>query len=408
VRRTSRRSSNRREVAPRPNPFCRAALFVRDDLAAAGAAVFGRLGWTGNSAEAMSRRSRPCPRGNGGPSSFWVCGARPASSNGQRTRASGFRASAGAPSPRPLDVRLGAAIRHERIEPGKPQPVGQLAAGEEAVVSGLTDLTRRFIHGLIQVMRRSRSRSQLPLPLAPRFGWGGARKGAGRPAGSRPRVQHLLRPPVPGWAPAHVTVRVRPGLPSLRRGAFVQELRASLRRGCERGDFRVLHYSVQADHVHLLVESAGKRALACGMKSIGARLARAIHRADALRGPVLDGRYHLRVLRTPREVRNAIAYVLLNVRHHLVKRGGTPSRHVLDAASSARWFDGWAARATPRPTPAGAPEVARPHTWLARVGWRRHGLIDPGAGLPRLDPPCDSASHRSPASADSSRALERT
>jgi REP element-mobilizing transposase RayT len=162
----------------------------------------------------------------------------------------------------------------------------------------------------------------------------------------------------------------------------VQELRATLRQGCERGDFRVLHYSVQTDHVHLLVESAGKQALACGMKSIGARLARAIHRAFALAGPVLDGRYHLRVLRTPREVRNAIAYVLLNARHHLVKRGGTPSRHFLDAASSGRWFDGWSARGASRSTPPpGEPEVARPHTWLARVGWRRHGLIDP-AGPP--------------------------
>jgi hypothetical protein len=112
------------------------------------------------------------------------------------------------------------------------------------------------------------------------------------------------------------------------------------------------------------------------MKSIGARLARAVHRAFALAGPVLDGRYHLRVLRTPREVRNALAYVLLNARHHWRKRTGTPMRTVLDAASSARWFDGWTSRAGP---PQGEPEVAQPHTWLARIGWRRHGLIDPRA-----------------------------
>jgi hypothetical protein len=154
----------------------------------------------------------------------------------------------------------------------------------------------------------------------------------------------------------------------------------------------VLHYSVQADHVHLLVESAGRSALARGMKSIGARLARAIQRAFALAGPVLDGRYHLRVLRTPREVRNALAYVLLNARHHLLKLlkrfQGSPRRAssaVLDAASSARWFDGWASE-VPRTVavPEDEPEVARPHTWLARVGWRRHGLIDPAG--PRVGP----------------------
>jgi REP element-mobilizing transposase RayT len=193
-------------------------------------------------------------------------------------------------------------------------------------------------------------------------------------------VQHLVRPAVPGWAPAHVTLRMRSGIPSLRRGRFVQEFRATLRRGCERGDFRVLHYSVQRDHVHFVVESAGKRALGCGMKATGARLARAVNRAFSLAGPVLDGRYHLRVLRTPREVRNALAYVLLNARHHLVKRGGGPPRSVvLDAASSARWFDGWKGHpgAMSRVSVPTEREVAWPHTWLARVGWRRRGLIDP-------------------------------
>jgi hypothetical protein len=120
------------------------------------------------------------------------------------------------------------------------------------------------------------------------------------------------------------------------------------------------------------------------MKATGARLARAVNRAFSLAGPVLDGRYHLRVLRTPREVRNALAYVLLNARHHLAKRrGGSPRPAVLDAASSARWFDGWKgrARAMARVPPPAESEVARPRTWLARVGWRRRGLIDP-AGSP--------------------------
>jgi hypothetical protein len=34
----------------------------------------------------------------------------------------------------------------------------------------------------------------------------------------------------------------------------------------------VIHYSLQGDHAHLIVEAAGKDALACGMKSIAARL----------------------------------------------------------------------------------------------------------------------------------------
>jgi REP element-mobilizing transposase RayT len=182
----------------------------------------------------------------------------------------------------------------------------------------------------------------------------------------------------------HVTLRARVGVPSLRTVAFVREFRSSLAEACERGEFRVNHYSLQGDHAHLIVEARGKDALARGMKSIAARLARAMNRSAGRSGPVLDGRYHHRSLRSPREVRRALAYVLLNARRHLAKR-----RHVsraepvrLDPASSARWFDGWRPGSEPEEIDVtGRPEVAQPHTWLLRVGWRRHGLVDP-ADLP--------------------------
>jgi REP element-mobilizing transposase RayT len=185
---------------------------------------------------------------------------------------------------------------------------------------------------------------------------------------------------VPVDCPVHVTLRVKANLPSLRDGRFVQEWRRSLAEASERGDFRVNHYSLQGDHAHMIVEAHGKEALACGMKSIGARLARAVNRVTAHRGPVLDGRYHHRSLRSPREVRRALAYVLLNARRHLAKsRGLSHSTAVhLDGASSARWFDGWRPEVASRlPEVTGAPEIARARTWLLRVGWRRHGLVDP-------------------------------
>ena len=181
--------------------------------------------------------------------------------------------------------------------------------------------------------------------------------------------------------PVHVTLRVRPGVPSLRGGALVHEWRRSLAEASERGDFRVNHYSLQGDHAHLIVEAHGKEALANGMKSIGARLARAVNRVGQRSGPVLDGRYHHRSLRSPREVRRALAYVLLNARRHLAKsRGVTRSATAhLDGASSARWFDGWRPEVANRIRVSSVtPEVARPRTWLLRVGWRRHGLVDPG------------------------------
>ncbi len=133
-----------------------------------------------------------------------------------------------------------------------------------------------------------------------------------------------------------------------------------------------MHYVLMGNHAHLIVEGADRQALGRGMKAVGARLARAVNRVFDRRGPVLEERYHLRVLETPREVRGAIRYVLLNAARH-ARRAGRALR--IDPASSGRWFDGWSRGKVVRER-APAP-VARPRTWLLRAGWRRHGLLDP-------------------------------
>src|SRR5262249_55036490 len=158
---------------------------------------------------------------------------------------------------------------------------------------------------------------------------------------ARPPVHHVLRPNVPRRGTAHVTLRMQRDVPSLRSRRFAREFQMRLRKGCERGEFRVCHYSIQRDHVHLVVEAAGKETLGRGMKSVGIRLARTVNRVFGRSGPVLYGRYHLRVLRTPREVRHALAYVLLNARKHWRQRNGIAPPVVLDVASSGAWFDGW-------------------------------------------------------------------
>jgi REP element-mobilizing transposase RayT len=168
---------------------------------------------------------------------------------------------------------------------------------------------------------------------------------------------------------------MRREIPSLRSRRIVGAFEASLRAGCDRGRFRVAHYTLMRDHAHFIVEATDAHALACGMKSLCARLARAVNRAAKRCGSVLADRYHLRVLRTPREVRNAIAYVLLNARKHAaaLRRSLMPAEQ-LDAASSGRWFNGWR---TPLQAARDAPAVVQPRTWLLAVGWRRLGLVDP-------------------------------
>ena len=194
-------------------------------------------------------------------------------------------------------------------------------------------------------------------------------------------MPHESRDAFPARYPCHVTLKAREGIASLRSVSVVKEVESSFRR-CDRKGFRLVHYSIQGDHVHAIVEANGPDALGRGMKSLAARFARAVNRALRRRGPVLRERYHLRVLRTPREVRNALRYVLLNARHHWAKqrRGrALPGPVRLDPASSARWFDGWKREALV-PEAARAPDVPAvcpPSTWLLGVGWRRLGLLDP-------------------------------
>ena len=187
---------------------------------------------------------------------------------------------------------------------------------------------------------------------------------------------HREREKIPGNCPVHVTFRVRKDVPGLRTKRLVREFRRSLAKVCERGRFRVVHYSIQRNHVHLLVEAQGKDELASGMKSIGARFARAVNRVFSRSGPVLDGRFHHHVLRKPREVRNALAYVLLNVRKHRLQSGGGAPPVRLDEASSGRWFEGWK-RPPPVTGTVGIRDVALARSWLLTTGWRRYGLIDP-------------------------------
>jgi REP element-mobilizing transposase RayT len=170
--------------------------------------------------------------------------------------------------------------------------------------------------------------------------------------------------------PGRVTLRVRRDVPSLRTLRLIREIERSLRAIAMRSTFRVVQYSLQHDHVHLIVESDGAAALSNGMKSFAARLARAVNRVFDRRGEVLDGRYHHRALGTPREVRAALSYVLLDARKHARPQGNADRG--LDPASSGRWFDGWAEGSLPAGDP---PAVARAETWLLRAGWRRHGLL---------------------------------
>ncbi|HYX91373.1 MAG TPA: hypothetical protein VE782_07420 [Myxococcaceae bacterium] len=125
----------------------------------------------------------------------------------------------------------------------------------------------------------------------------------------------------------------------------------------ERGDFRVTHFSVQGNHVHLLVETSNAISLAAGLKGLAIRLARGLNAMMGSRGPVFADRYHSHALRTPTEVRNALGYVLGNYQSHAWRRGEKLHPGFVDRYASSH--------------PDNCVLVAQACSWLLNAGWRR-------------------------------------
>jgi putative transposase len=164
-----------------------------------------------------------------------------------------------------------------------------------------------------------------------------------------------------------LTLRARKDVRSLRSERAFPAVRDAVAQA-SRPEFRVLQFSVQDDHLHLIVEAEDEQTLSAGARGLSIRLARAINKACRRRGPVWGDRYHTRALKTPRETRQAMVYVLMNFKKH-----HPHDRRTLDPCSSARWFDGF--RDLP-PDLSGTSPTWKARTWLASRGWRRHGLID--------------------------------
>lgn len=180
------------------------------------------------------------------------------------------------------------------------------------------------------------------------------------------RVAHMARADHRAERPVHVTMRVR--CRCLRTQAVFPAVRAVLGAVNRRRPdaFRVVEFSVQSNHIHLIVEADSRTELVSGMRSLAIRLALNVNRALKRRGSLLDGRWHGHELTTPREVRHALVYVLANGAKHGVHG------HTRDAFSSAPYFRGFSDVVTP---PGGEPPNVAAKTWLLRIGWQKWGLI---------------------------------
>ena len=249
-------------------------------------------------------------------------------------------------------------------------------------------------------MPRPRKRHiQIELPRLDKNGQrrGGKRPGAGRPPkGPRSSERHETRKVFKRGEPVHVIMRAAADITSLRKRSIMRAVHeATIIVTRHEARFRIVHLSLQRTHIHLIVEAENRVALATGMQAFGISAARNINRVigeqrgKTRTGRVFADRYHARILKTPRQVRNTIAYVLNNWRHHGEDKRPIAKDWVIDPFSSALTFTGWKERDDKGYTYRAPPGyigfvVWQPSLWLLREGWRRWGLISafevPGAG----------------------------
>ena len=261
-------------------------------------------------------------------------------------------------------------------------------------------------------MARMGKRVVAQLSLLNRQGTGKARrvvavqpKKRGRPRkqGLR-RTPHLTRPEVKAYRPIHVVLRVEDGVGTLRRREAYRAVRTATvvvgsRGDVTRGDvkkpvFRIVHLSIQRNHIHLLVEADDRVALSRGMQafqiSAAKQLNRAVEGETRRTGRVFSDRYHATPVTSPKQARHVLAYVLNNWRKHGQDRG---AKWRVDPYATGWAFDGWR-RSGDAGEPGDRPgdselgwtkppddrllAVWPPRTWLLRVGWRAHGRIAPG------------------------------
>ena len=238
------------------------------------------------------------------------------------------------------------------------------------------------------------------------------RKPGRKSKGPRAGSPHKVRPELKPYQPVHVVLRVVDEVGSLRKRHMYKALReatiaVALRElhDVRDGAFRIIHISIQHNHVHLIVEADNKRALSRGMQSFQISAAKHLNRAVTIasmkaarnglpltreqrrelsarrrRGTVFPDRFHQEIIKTPKQARHTLAYVLNNWRKHREDRGVLERTWNVDPFSTGVLFDGWKERE-------GAYVLWRwrdtydplvvyfPKTWLLREGWRRHGLV---------------------------------
>src|SRR5262249_44760482 len=137
----------------------------------------------------------------------------------------------------------------------------------------------------------------------------------------------------------------------LRTNKIFAQIKRAFYYGHDRFGMQMVEFSVQANHLHLVVEAEDRECLWRGMQGLNVRIARAVNKILERKGKVFADRYHAHVLRTLTEVRNAVNYVRNNLRKHRPEEKFDPYS---STCFEACWYD-W-----------GELVIAAPRTWMLK------------------------------------------
>jgi REP element-mobilizing transposase RayT len=235
---------------------------------------------------------------------------------------------------------------------------------------------------------------------------GRKRRPGRKPNGPRAGSPHKTRPELRARHPVHVVLRVVPVVGNLRRRSTYKAVREATLTTALREDFRIVHLSIQRNHLHLLVEADHKGALASGMQGFQISAAKHLNAAISKgrpgprrRGSVFPDRYHAEIITTPTQARHALNYVMNNWRKHKEDRAEATRAWKIDWYSTAVMFPGWAEYGDQPFFRRGPPTydpliVYQPRTWLLRAGYKRGGPAISVREVPsaRRQPPADKPS----------------
>lgn len=244
--------------------------------------------------------------------------------------------------------------------------------------------------------------------------WGGKRKGAGRKqTRARKSEPHRRREPVTARDGVHVSLPVSDATTRMRRRDAYRAIRGAMVVVLRRSDFRIVHASIQSNHIHLIVEAHDGNALARGIQAFEISAARRLNAVEERRnwsaprkrsasdarrdhgantlgslqrprrrmrkarrhGVVFPDRYHAEIIRSPRRARSALAYVLNNWRRHRENKASYASNWYVDPFSSGVSFTGWKEGTWKIPASHDPLPVCAPQSWLLREGWKKWGPI---------------------------------